>query len=432
MKSILRLPILLCLILLMGHNSGLASSINSEMPQQRTTILTDPLSASLMEFPTQALPLWRKHKTEKPVLILLSQDPLMQFLPTTIQRSLVAQLEASESGPPPRLNPLTADPLLLPRMTIRAGIEAGYFSQIFWVFPSRSNSQLDLELFRQQLIESNALNKTEAESLSVTEQHFTGQVAATPFQAGTLENLAFPRSKSLLHIDLSYFKPLYRGEIKTPLYELLYQTLKQLRQQQLSAAAVSISLSSLDGNLPLSTRFIGATLARLFAEPHLLEQPLSEDWEIRRKALYLGNFFQNEKIRELYLQLKKRAPQDSSVHYALYQTLRKLKQGTAALESLTEAVQLDLAYGLEYLTLADTALGKDRPDQALKMFERAAAAFPDNPFIPLQKADTLIKLGHTEPAVKLLQELRQQPWSKTYYPQLPEYIESLLAAPVSD
>jgi predicted Zn-dependent protease len=153
---------------------------------------------------------------------------------------------------------------------------------------------------------------------------------------------------------------------------------------------------------------------------------LPDNWEIRRQALYLENFFQKEKVHELTLGLQTNTPQDASASYALYRSLRELKKGSEALAALAEAVRLEPAYGLEYLTLSATALEKKRPDQALKMLDLAITAFPDNPFIPLQKAELLIQLGHSSAAVDILRQLQQVPWSGVYYAQLPDYIDSLL------
>jgi predicted Zn-dependent protease len=202
--------------------------------------------------------------------------------------------------------------------------------------------------------------------------------------------------------------------------------MKQLQTADIPTVAISVSHSNLGGQLPLATRFIGTTLSRLFSEPSLLAKPLPENWETRRKALYLENFFQKEKVHELYLQLLTHSPEDASASYALYQSFRELKKGTEALEALVEAVRLEPAYGAEYLTLSSIALEKKRPDQALKMLDLAIAAFPDNPFIQIQKAEMLIALENVPAAIELLEELKRLPWSEVYYPQLPSHLDSLL------
>lgn len=430
MKPALLLTILLCIFLPIDRSCASDPDLSAATKINTSVLLRDSLRPTLVEFPSQALPLWRKNQPQKTTLLLLSQDPFLQPLPSTIQLQLKEQLTtATVEALTPRLSPLVADPLLLPRMTLRAALNSGYFSNVIWVFPSRlDNQQLNLERFRQQLLESGALSPKEADSLSQIDNQFHGQIASTPWQICTLENLTAAAEFFQLHIDLSYFQPLYQGEIKTPLYSLLYQTLKQLGKHNLPTKAISISLSNLDGNLPLSTRFIGSTLARLFSEPQLLKATLPENWETRRKALYLENFFQKEKIHELYQQLKSNDPQNASASYALYRSLRELKKGSEALAFLAEAVRQEPGYGLEYLTLAATALKKNRPDQSLKMFDLAAAAFPDNSFIQLQKAELLLKLGHSEQAAELLIQLKQTPWSPIYYPELPKHIQSQLAS----
>lgn len=399
-------------------------------PVVEVSLLQEPLSASLVEFPSQALPLWHKYKSSKPTLLLFSQDPFLWRLPAAGGESFAEQLSSvATDALKDRLNPLSADPLLLPRMSLRAAIEADLLASVVWVFPSKvSAEQFDLELFRKQLVESGAATKEEAQTFELKAGGFDGKVGNVILRAMPIDRLLPLEEAVLLHIDLSYFAPLYKGEIKTPLYPLLYDQLKLLRDLQLKALAVSISLSNMDGGLPLSTRFIGATLQRLLAEPQLLDQSLPQGWEAHARGLYLDNFFQSEKIDELYRQLLESEPQNAAAHYAHYLNLRKLKKGTEALERLAVAVQIDSAYAVEYLGLAATAMDKKRPDQALAMLDQAVEAMPDNPFVQLQKAEMLLRFGHGELATESLAALEQQPWSKIYYPQMPSYIETLKSA----
>jgi len=232
----------------------------------------------------------------------------------------------------------------------------------------------------------------------------------------------------VLHIDLSYFSPLYKGEIKTPLYPLLGQTLQQLRALGMTAGAVTLSRSNLDGGLPLETRFIGGDLAELFRRPELLDAPMPESWDRRSRTLYLANFFQKERIRELLEEMRRDAPEDASVSFALYQVLRQFREGSAALAELDRAVTLDPVYGREYLDLVPVALDKDQPDEALRMLDLAAKVFPDDPFIPLDRVGLLLRSGRGREGRDLLRRLQKLPWSPIYYPDMFQRLEGMAKA----
>ncbi len=391
-------------------------------------LLREPLDPVLVETSIEALPLWLKSKESLPVLVLLSNDPFLKPIPHKLEKPVIELItDSGETSLVTALKPFSPDPLLLPQMALSSALKSHMFSQIVWVISGDDSfKEQTVATFGQHLVNYGAISEAEVQTFNRTAQGFSGQIHGLPFTVVHESSLPTITEPALLHIDLSYFRPIYKGEIKTPLYELLYQTLKQLQTADIPTAAVSISHSNLGGQLPLATRFLGTTLAKLFSEPSLLAKPLPESWETRRKALYLENFFQKEKVHELYLQLLANTPQDASANYALYRSFRELNKGTEALKALAEAIRLEPAYGVEYLTLSSIALEKKRPDQALKMLDLAITAFPENPFIQLQKAELLIALEQTDAAMKLLEELQKLPWSKVYYPQLPNYIASLM------
>lgn len=389
-----------------------------------------PVEPRILELPTAALSTWRHFAEQKPTLVLLSNNPFLQPIPDPLAP---AALSLAKSGSPEDLRrkgtSQTADPLLLPGMALTAALRSGFFSKIVWVIPSQTEAEkLDIALFRQQLLETGAATPAEAAAF-VTDRNkaFFGRIHGTPFLAVHHARLPRLQEPVLLHIDLSFFQPLYKGEIKTPLYPLLAETYSDISQSSRQILAVTISLSNLEGGVSLASRFVGNDLAAFFRNPLLPSQPLPALLELRANALYLENFFQTENIRDLYLQMEQRAPADASVKYALHAVSRQLNQGDQALLYLQEAAQLEPAYALEYLLLADLAEEKQLPEQRLRMLEAARRALPENPFISLQLIDTLLQLEHYPAAAALTEELAALPWSSLYYPQMPELLKELAA-----
>lgn len=388
------------------------------------------IAPRVMELPTEALSVWRNFTKQKPVLVLMSNTPLLQPIPEELA---TAALSLAGSGSALDLRrkgtSLTADPLLLPGMALTAALRAGFFSQVIWVIPTQVDSgQLKREIFREQLIEIGAASPAEAEAFVLEQGVFSGKLLGVPFLAAPQNFLPSVQGIVLLHIDLSYFQPRYKGEIKTPLYPLLAETFDALKKTGWQVAAATISLSNLEGGVPLTSRFVGHAFAAFFIDPLLPQKPMPDNWARRANALYLENFFQKEKVREMYLEMEKEAPADPSVKYALYAVARQFNEGDKALAYLRQAVRLDPVYALEYLSLADLAEEKGLTAQALRMLAAAAAALPDNPFITLHMAETMLRLEQFTEAAQLARTLAGQNWSQVYYPQMPGILQELTSA----
>ncbi len=391
-----------------------------------TALLRNPIQPTLVELPTAALPVWREARGNKPALVFLSQDPFLAPIPEQVRaEALNLVQDGTKQEMLTRVATPAADPLLLPSMALSAALEAGFFSRVVWVLPSKGGiDELQLKTFQEQLLGLGAVDQAEAASFTQTVPGtFAGTVRGVPFQAVHLDALPAIEAPIVLHLDLSYFLPLYQGEIKTPLYPLLAKTHLALRDKQWQAVAVTLSASNLNGVIPLASRFVAADAALIYREPGVLDGAMPPDWDTRARALYLENFFKKEEVRVLYEEMEQRLPKDASVKYALYQVLRQFKEGDKALVKLQEAVKLDKVYALEYLALADVAKEQNLPAQVQRMLTLANEAFPGNVFMQLRMAGFLKASGHAEMAEKLLADLRKQSWSAIYYPDMAKQLE---------
>jgi len=390
-------------------------------------LLQEAVETTLVEYPSAALPVWRRYRAQAPALLLVSNNPFLVPTPRNLHKEIADLItNGSDADLLDRTNYAAPDILIQPDMAVSAALDAGLFSTFYWLFPSEAEIEnIALEKFREQLLETGLITPQEAENLRLEDGVVSGTVRGLPFQALHPKALRSIDAPAVVHVDLSYFPPLYQGEIKTPLYPLIGDTLKLLRAASLQALTVTISFANVTRDLPLASRFIGPTLATLFSDPALLDADMPIQWRRRGNALYLPNFFQNEQIRNVYLEMEKDDPSDPSVKYGLYQISRDLKAGDQALEYLNQAVALDKAYGLEYLELANVATEKNLPDQSLRMLRLAADTFPKNPFISLHLAQALRQNGHAEEAKAIVAKLQALPWSETYYPAIPEALKKV-------
>ena len=392
----------------------------------KTLLLHSPLNLKRYEFPSEALLSWYALRKTRPALLLYSKAPFLQSVTHAMTKDLLERLAKDEKS---AMRFDTADPAILPQMTVDAALQAGFFSSVYWIIPSNSDaSELSIERFRQQMVAAGAMDREEARLLTLNEGIFSGTARGVPFRA-LHPNANFSINGPVaLHFDLSYFSPLYKSEIKTPLFPLVYQTLKHLRNQRLEAVDATFSYSQISGEVPLGSRFLGDIFAQIFLAPELLDKPFPADWRQRAKALYLPELFNTSTAREALMQLQSSHPEDPSLDYALYQISRQSRSiRHEALNHLADAVQLDPVYATEYLYLARLAREKGRPAEATHVLQLAAAARPDNPFVTLELARALIADGQTEDAASLLKQLQGLRWSKQFYPAMPSFLEKLHA-----
>jgi len=388
-------------------------------------LFIDPVNVEVVETTADALTTWREYSDVKPTLVIFSTKTLMP-VPADVRDDLSELLDTADKDEVRALTarPSRPDTLLRPEMAVAAGLLEGYFSQVVWVVSVQEKSELQfegfMELFRQRA-EAWGAN---FETFGVESGHIAGTLAGVPVEVVTVEQLPDLAGPIVFHFDASYLLPLYKGEIKTPIFDLLRSQAEMLAARDYQAWAATVSRDTLTGDVPLDARFFADEMARFIAKPEMLKVT-TEDEQLWRQALYLVNFFKSEMIYEDYQKLKKLRPQDAAVLFGEYKVLRDLHQPDQALHSLAQAVALDPVYAYEYLALADLAMEKQLVDKALKQIDQAIAALPDEPFIQLRKAQLLLSVGRDDAARPILEKLRDLPWSKRYYQEVRTEIERL-------
>ncbi len=428
----MRLIAILCLFLLFTigceQNPGKAGAPATAEPPQRR--LQKPLEPVAVELPTAALPVWRQHRQENPALVMLTFDPFLKPIPAPLSeraRDLVGTgtlKDITRHGSYWR-----ADPVILPAQTLSAALEAGLFSRIDWIFPSKvPPEQLEVARFREQMIEAEFLTPAEAEAVTLTDGIYTGTVRGIPFRAVHHQRFTELPESSILHIDLSYFRGLYDNEIKTPLYDLLHQTAGRLLKMKEQPLGVTLSYSTIEGAISLDTRFLLHDLAATLRDPQMLDKAMPKVWGNRAQALYAADMFTESKKLELYRESARLAPEDPTAVYDLFQAHFLAKELEPALQALDRTVALDPGYGAAYLDLAQMALEDGQAEIALDLQEKAAAVFPLNPFIDLQRADLLLQLERRDEARALIAPLQELDWSVVYHEGVPATLTAMAEA----
>ncbi|WP_020674952.1 hypothetical protein [Geopsychrobacter electrodiphilus] len=408
-----------------GHVAPLGSHPTSQVMRQSI----DPVR---LELPSQAPQIWRSYQQEKPALVLFSEHPFLEPIPPELHQS-VAKLINQGSAAEFRLHDSLqrAEPLLLPSQTLTAALDQHLFSEVVWYFPAQGKlADFKAENFRKLMSKAGFLTSAEAEKLHLVDEGIlVGEVRHTPLRImHPLAALPAIKHPVILHVDLGYFRGLFKNEISTPVYDLLQETVQLLRDSEWQCLAVTLSYSNEGGNYALATRFLISDLARLLKQPALLDGKMPESWINRKNAMFSQNFFQEKNAKELIQKNADSAPEDPTVQYDLYQLLIQSGKNQAAFAQLDKVVKLDPGYAEEYLALAETGLKNKWDKQTLTLLDKAMAAIPQDPLIPLQKAELLLKLKRPAEAMKIYTDLAKRTWSAVYYPEMANHLRQKAAS----
>lgn len=396
----------------------------------------DSLQPVLVELPPVAIPLWRSAGAAvKPTLILFSNDPLLQPVPAALAaqaKTLAMHATAPEIARSATI--LTANPQLLPAQTVSAALEAGLLSELYWILPPlKSGSKPDLKTFTGQLLDTGIATTEEVNSFVAIDDGFRGKIRGLPVTARFFSRQLDIKSDGplLVHFDLSFFLGIYSDEVKTPILPLLSGFSETVRTFNWAPKAITISYAPGEGQIPLNFRFVGNLLAQLLRTPGMRKSGWPQEWQQFGQALYLATFMNTDEPPPIYRKLCQKDPQNADFQYALYRSLRPLKQAKEAFAALDRAVAINPAYGVEFQALSQSAEEASQHFAALEMTERAAKIFPDNPFIKIRQVELLIASNHANLALPILDQLERLPWSPTYNPEAGPALGALRARAVA-
>jgi len=430
------MPILLILLLLLlpgcqsNQEKDQSPQPTSQQKLSETQVMQQNITPILFELPSQALQVWRNFKTQKPALVLFSENPFLAPIPQPLKKSVKDLIATGSAEDFTRQASLQrVNPVLLSQQTLSAAIDSQLISEIVWYFPTRSPlAEFKVQNFSKLLVKAGFLSDEEAAQLTRAEEGiFEGRVRGIPLRVvhplAALPEISQP---VLLHIDLGYFRGLFKNSVSTPLYNLLHETALLLRDTQWPTLAVSLSYSNEGGNYALETRFLIKDLAQLLENPQIIDGQMPKNWQNRKEALFSKDFYQESKAQQLMLQSAEQSPLDASVQYDAYRVLIETGQNKEAFEQLDKVVALDPGYAEEYLSLAQTGFEKGWNDQTLQLLDKAIAAMPYNPLIPLHKADLLLEMGKKQAALEIYERQQQLPWSTIYYPEMSNSLKNLI------
>lgn len=429
----LLISILLSVSLCSCHSSE-ESKVTPSPKQTAATVAQMPkipfkqsLEPVLYETPAGALATWRQSAAKRPALLLFASHPLLSALPSELESDVVRLVtKAPAEEIIRRGSTLASDTLFLPPQTVSAAISSGLFSEIVFVAPAREKKEnLSAEKFVSRAVAAGFFTAKEGASFSLKEGEIRGIVRSVPFRI--VHPTALPKFSGpiVLHIDLGFFKEMYVNEIKTPAYDLLYQVADRVREAGFSVIATTLSFSNQEDGISLESRFLIRDLADILRKPTLLDGDIPASWKHRAQSLYFKAMFSEDLARESTLKATQVAPNDPATLYAHALDLFKNGYSNQGFVALDQAVALDKGYAQEYLYLAEQGVSMGQRDKVIELLQKAAKAFPNDPFIRLELSAQLTAAGRVQEARPIIAELRTLEWSRTFHPQIPDALKQL-------
>lgn len=395
---------------------------------------TDPIEPILYELPSGALATWRQFEASKPTLILFSAhpflDPLTEEARPDLHKLIMEgpDLEIIRQG-----SLLNSNTSFLPPQTLSIAIYAGLFSKIVYVMPTVVDQEkLSLPNFQKRMLAYGFMTEDEAMALVIEKGVISGTVRNIPFLCVHPNALPEITTPAIIHIDLSYFKDLYINEIKTPVYELIYQLATSIRLRNYSVLAATLSYSNQEAGLALDSRFMLSSVADILRNPTLLEGSTPPVWQTRANALYASAMFSEDKAQELTEVAANEAPDDPAALYALAMLQFRRGQADQAFATLERTVAIDGGYAAEYSELATRGAELGQWKKVIELLYLAVKNLPDNDMVKVRLADMLIQRGRVKEARPIINQLMKLQWSTHYHKWMPDRIKEMATAVADD
>ncbi len=392
-------------------------------------LFQEPIVTQSFELASGALTVWRRYSAAKPALLLFAAHPLLNPVPEPLTEQVGQLLSSRDDTELLRRGTSTAaDALLISPQTVSAAIEGGLISELLVVLPSLDDKPISLEKFSKRASAAGFFSSEDASRLTLEDGVIRGSTRGIPLRVSYLNALPEIDRPLLMHIDLSYFKESYVNDIKTPIYDLIYEFATATKGAGYRPTAVTLSYSNQEVDISLSSRFVINDLATLIENPAYLEGGTPASWALRASALYASLMFDEERSRILTEQAAASTPDDAAALFdlALVRFQENLpEEGFALLE---QAIALDAGYGLVYLDLADQGQNLEQWTKSFELLEKATTIFPDNAVLRIRLAGDLIQRGRVKEARRVLKALEKLEWSEFYHPEARALLEKMQQA----
>ena len=389
---------------------------------QPRAIFREAVSPMSFELATGALSVWRSYSAIRPALVLFASHPMLT--PTSAElRDDIGRLIATASDQEiiRRGRATASDTLLVSPQTVSAALDAKIFSEIVVVLSTReAPDAVSLEKFVKRATEAGFLTTAEGTALTLNGSTISGTVRGIPLRIAHPDGLPPVNGPMLLHVDLGYFKESYANEVKTPIYDLIYQFATSVRDAGYQPTATTLSYSNQEVGYALTSRFVLRDLAQIMLHPEYLAGDTPASWKLRASALYASIMFNEAEAQNMTVHAAKETPGDAAALFDLALLHFQHAEPELGFQVLDQAVAIDPGFAPAYVELADQGQSMGQWGKSFELLNKAVSALPNDHELRVRYAGDLIQRGRTAEARPHLETLQQLTWSDIYHKGMPE------------
>lgn len=239
----------------------------------------------------------------------------------------------------------------------------GIVDEVYWVVPEfDSITEQDLDGFKKYLKGSMPENGRDIDAIKLNGAVAEGKIGDIPVKIMSLLDLPKVEKPVLLQIDLSFFSNLYKNEKETKILSLASAFINTLKEKNLSADIVTVSLSNASG-VPLRMRFLGGYLAQLLKDPGMTEKDPPAQWADRADAWRIAQESPRDAI-PVYKNIINRNQKDAATMYDLAEAYFLSGDLEGSEKELADAARIDPGYALGYRDFAYRLAQAGKKDKA--------------------------------------------------------------------
>ncbi len=333
-----------------------------------------PPRTRLVELPQESIRIWKERRIKKPItLLLISSVPGLSPLDWRSFRRAGALYRKnrwkelfSKSYPTVKSYPVG------PGNFLWFAARERIIREIYWAAPAKKSVKTESIARFRKFLKSIGLPKKEVGSFRHYGNGIRGTVAGIPVRIYSIKELPRIRRRMVVLADPSFFKDLYKNEVKTPFLDLFGGVMNLLGASGIRVSDATVSYSSSLPPLSVKDRFIARYLYTYFSDPEKLKNGPPATWKLRSQAMYDGTFYQLNQEAQSYADAIKKDPKDPSLTYDMALALFELKDLKGVRMELANTVGLDKNYYPAYLDMASYFYSqKMHPDS--EYFARIAA-----------------------------------------------------------
>lgn len=338
------------LVILFG--TACSSGKHSKPKKPALKVATDKVDAFILQQETDNIPYWVREGASHRILVRVSfSDGLMPIGDKAVNNLKDLADREDLQGLLKEGDAFNQAASYNSGNMVTAANKLGIVDEVYWVVPEfDSITAQDLGGFKKYLKGRMPDSGRDIDAIKLNGAVAEGKIGDIPIKITSLLDLPKVEKPVLLQVDLSFFSNLYKDEKETKILSLVSAFINTLKEKNISADVVTISLSNASG-VPLKMRFLGGYLSQLLKNPAMTNSEPPALWSERADAWKIGQTSPRQAI-PVYKNIIKENPGDAATIYDLAEASFQSGDMDSSKKELADAARIDPGYALGFRNFA--------------------------------------------------------------------------------